>query len=502
MLKQVKRFQALLLLAVGIALGYGLSTRGPAPAEAPLANPSTTCAQHGVAAAECVRCHPERAAAFQSQGDWCGEHGLPESQCVLCNPGLAAWGVKPIADAPDDPHAGHDPAPAVASSDAPAIPVEAFPGLSVVYRSNQPKCPTDQALIQFATAATAERAGLEVQPVITATESTHFEAPAEVRFDENATTVFTSTLPVSLVRWLVEPGDPVREGEALATAESPDMAMLQGEYLEAWSDWRVHDKERERTAGMAARGLVDSATYERAQGEATSARARWVQSESRLRLAGMAAEDLEALHAQGRVNSQFTLRSRRKGLLLERTAPLGRLLEPGTELARLGDPGAIWIEAHLRESDAARVKDGQRVEFAGDGGALHRVSGKVIWIASFLDPSSRTITVRVRPDRGDVNLRAHEFGRLYLPEGTAEVGLWVPRDAVQWEGCCNVVFVQEAVDRYRPRKVKVAAGDPGHYRVLDGLKPGEQVVVAGSFLLKTELKKGAIGAGCCGLEAS
>ena len=501
-MKHIKRFQLLLMLAGGILLGYGISSRFAAPADTMSETAPAICPEHGVAEPDCVRCHPELAATYQAAGDWCGEHGLPESQCALCHPELLARGVRP----PADDAAGHSHVPGEASNpaphDEPVLAALPYPGLSVVYRTNSPSCPTDQAEIHLATRETAERAGLVVQPVLTSPEAAHFEAPAEVVFDQNATTLFTSSLPVSIVRWLVEPGDRVREGEALATAESPDMAMLQAEYLEAWSDWCVHEKERERAAGLVARGLVDSASYERTQGGAASARARWVQSESRLRLAGMAAGDLDSLRAGGRVGSRFTLRSTTAGTLLERTASLGRQLEPGAELARIGDPDAIWIEAHLRERDAARVRDGQRVEFTGDGSALSRVTGEVIWISNYLDPQSRTATVRVRPDRGSTRLRAHEFGRLHLPDGPAELSIWVPRDAVQWEGCCNVVFVAEADDCFRPHKVEIAAGDEGHYRVTKGLQSGDRVVVAGSFLLKTELKKGSIGAGCCGLEAS
>lgn len=504
MLKLLKQYQALLFIALGLAAGYllfGVSSPRENSGDTVTAA-AEMCAEHGVAEAVCVRCHPELAAGFQASGDWCTEHALPESQCALCNPELLAQGVKPPDSENADAHDGHGHAPGEEHTTLSTVSTEAYPGLSVVFRSNSPKCPTDEALIQFATAATAERAGVQVQPVVGTFESAHFEAPAEVRFDENATVVFTSTVAVSLAAWLVQPGDVVREGTALATAESPEMAILQGEYLEAWSDWRVHEKNRERTSDMTARGLIDSASLERVEGEAASARARCVQSESRLLLAGLSSADLDSLRAQGRVTSRFSLRARQAGSLLERSAPLGRLLEPGTELARIGRPEAIWVEAHLRESDASRVQPGQPVEFAGDGGALHRVTGKVIWISSFLDPSSRTITVRMQPNRGEPTLRAHEFGRLHLPEGTSEAGLWVPRDAVQWEGCCNVVFVQEAADRYRPHKVEVASGDAGHYRVLSGLKSGDQIVVGGSFLLKTELKKGAIGAGCCGLEAS
>jgi cobalt-zinc-cadmium efflux system membrane fusion protein len=156
----------------------------------------------------------------------------------------------------------------------------------------------------------------------------------------------------------------------------------------------------------------------------------------------------------------------------------------------------------VRERDAARVSVGQDVEFTADGTALGRTAGTVIWISSFLDPESRTATVRVRPEIRNRSLRAHEFGRLQLPATQSGPTILVPRGAVQWEGCCNVVFVEEAADRYHPRKVELAPGDGGYYRVTSGLASDERIVVEGSFLLKTELKKSSIGAGCCGLEAS
>ena len=73
----------------------------------------------------------------------------------------------------------------------------------------------------------------------------------------------------------------------------------------------------------------------------------------------------------------------------------------------------------------------------------------------------------------------------------------VPRDAVQWEGCCNVVFVKESATIYRPTKVHLGPINGSMVEVRRGLKGGEMVVTQGSFLLKTEILKGSIGAGCC-----
>ena len=38
---------------------------------------------------------------------------------------------------------------------------------------------------------------------------------------------------------------------------------------------------------------------------------------------------------------------------------------------------------------------------------------------------------------------------------------------------------------------------PDTLEVIWGLKPGQEVVTTGAFLLKTKIMKGSIGAGCC-----
>ncbi|MFH2055090.1 MAG: efflux RND transporter periplasmic adaptor subunit, partial [bacterium] len=154
----------------------------------------------------------------------------------------------------------------------------------------------------------------------------------------------------------------------------------------------------------------------------------------------------------------------------------------------------------LTEQQLSHVTVGQSLTFASDGRGLDRVGGQIIWVSRFLDPHSRTGTVRAEVIDSQHGLQASGFGRVSIgiPDGLDVV--LVPKGAVQWEGCCNVVFVKESIDRYRPRKIRFGAGAGPYYQVTSGLKPGEDVVVGGSFLLKTELKKTSLGTGCCGLE--
>ena len=54
---------------------------------------------------------------------------------------------------------------------------------------------------------------------------------------------------------------------------------------------------------------------------------------------------------------------------------------------------------------------------------------------------------------------------------------------------------------FEPRKVVLGAAADGYVEILDGLAEGESVVTTGSFLMKTEILKSSIGAGCCDADA-
>lgn len=439
---------------------------------------SDWCVEHRVPESACTKCNPSLVGGFKAKNDWCVEHGLPESHCRLCNPGIEF------------------PQEAAIRAMQPKLDL----GVSVFFPGNQPLCATDGAIIQFASAETFTRSGLSIEPVIAASGLHEIEAPAELVFDQQAAANLTLPIRASVVLWLVEPGQTVREGQVLAICESPEAARLKGDYLEACADAERHEKDQLRQDELFARNLIDAASYELAKADAQGAIAHRRKAEGELRALGLNDDDLAEVR-EGKLSARFALRAPASGTVVERTAPLGVALEEGTHLALVADPSSLWIEARVREFDLPQIEDGQTAVFTADGAALQRVESRVIWVSQFLDPATRTGIVRARPI-GDVSaLRAHQFGHLDFIEQSSESALLVPRDAVQWEGCCHVVFVRETQDRYRPRKVAIAKGDSEHYRVLSGVNPGDWVVVNGSFLLKTELKKSSIGAGCCGLEA-
>jgi cobalt-zinc-cadmium efflux system membrane fusion protein len=65
-------------------------------------------------------------------------------------------------------------------------------------------------------------------------------------------------------------------------------------------------------------------------------------------------------------------------------------------------------------------------------------------------------------------------------------------EAVQQVNGQDVVFVRTAADRFTPRPVRVADSINGKVALADGVRPGEEVVTQGSFLLKSQLLKASM----------
>ncbi|MBD3168484.1 MAG: efflux RND transporter periplasmic adaptor subunit [candidate division Zixibacteria bacterium] len=439
------------------------------------------CAEHAVPESECTKCHPELIANFKDTGDWCAGHDLPESHCRLCNPGI---------DFPQEQ----------LYMEQSKLSLKDEIEVSLFYRPNSPVCATNGALIQFASASTAAKTGLSTQQVYAAEKENNIEAPAEVVFDETRSNVITSSVRALVSRWMVFPGDAVRQGDILAILESPEVAKLQAGLLKSYAAYQVEQKEFARHKELKIRNLISEQDFDREKALAEQALTDFNSHKGLLLSAGMSEEDIDLIIKSNSVSNRFPLRAQADGVVVQRVAKLGEMMESGKAFAMTADPRYMWIEARLTEEQIREVQVGQALTFTSDGYGMNQVGAKIIWVSRYIDPHTRTGIVRAEVINPDSKLNAGEFGVVRISNQGGSRVVLIPKDAVQWEGCCNVVFVKESDSRYRPYKVELVSGNGDYYQVSEGINPGDEVVVNGSFLLKTELKKSSLGTGCCGLE--
>jgi membrane fusion protein, heavy metal efflux system len=439
------------------------------------------CAEHAVPESQCTQCNPSLITHYKESGDWCAGHDLPESHCRLCNPGIEFPQERLIAQsAPSE--------------------MEKQIEVSLPLETNSEICATNGSLIQFLSTSTVKKVGISTQQINTGIMETAIEAPAEVVFDESKCNVITSTVSALVSKWIISPGESVYYGDALAVMQSPEIAELEAELLKAEAAYRVQEKALDRHKELKKKNLISEIDYESQEALTEQTLADLSSIKGLLLSAGLNNDDLSEIIKSKKVSNQYLIRSGSDGVVVRRLAQIGDLMQAGQAFALLADPKAMWIEASLTEKQIRHVKIGQNLTFSSDGDGLIRVGAKVIWISKYLDMHSRTGIVRAEVIDTSVNLQAGEFGLVSIWENQNTQILLVHRDAVQWEGCCNVVFVKESEMRFRPQKINILGRNDDYYQIEGNVNAGDDVVVNGSFLLKTELKKSSIGAGCCDFE--
>lgn len=474
------------------------------------------CKEHGVAESKCTICHPEILTTGVA-GDWCPEHGLPESGCTECHEEIA---VK-TALLPDDGDIRLLPAPA-ATQPAAAPARRGKPDLSLAMTpttrpGKDPKtCQTHARRVQFASLESIRKAGIRLAPVTESPISAALLANAETDYDRTRYAQIAS--PVSGRVWRVEKqiGQRVQKGEVLALVESADVGKAKADLLEATAAVELKTKTLQRLKTSAEKGFRTEAELQEAEAALKEARIKLFNAQQTLTNLGLAVgqEDLENLTPQ---QARFLglppalaagldprtasanlvpLVAPLDGVVVERSAVTGEVIEPSKPLLVVADTSRLWVTIDVPPGDAQRVKLGQEVVFRPDGARDRPVAGPVAWISTAVDDQTRTVRIRADVPNPEGRLLARTFGRAAITIRRTPSAIVVPSDAVQWEGCCYVAFVRLSDTVFQTRKLRIGATVNGLTEVIIGVLPGEAVVSQGSHVLKSEILKSNLGAGC------
>ena len=457
-----------------------------AEADCPFCNPDLIeskgmCNGHGVPEALCTRCNASLIPAFKAENDWCAGHNLPESQCLECNPGLK-----------------QSAAPEVEEIEVVVAPAPESAGF--LPRSLQPSdvyCAKESVQIRLLSPEVAGRLGLVAERVATGTAPHTIRTTATVIYDENRHAKVAPRLSGILRSVKKDLGDLVDEGEVVAVIDSLELGHAKSACLEARALLVPARQNLKREESLLKQGITTEESVLAARSRAVELEVVLSRAEQTLRNLGFSEAQVEEIARKSDRSPLLSVTAPLAGVVVERDAVIGESVDAGRALFAVADTTTMWAMLQISEADLGMVSLGLPVLLEVNGLSGVRFGGTVDWISTAIDVHTRTLPVRARIDNPRGHLRAGMLGRAELTLGDRELSVLVPKAAVQWEGCCNVVFVQASEQLYQPHKVDLAYESGDYYVVRGGVSSGDPVVTHGSFLLKTELLKENIGAGCC-----
>ena len=181
------------------------------------------------------------------------------------------------------------------------------------------------------------------------------------------------------------------------------------------------------------------------------------------------------------------------GYVIEKNVTVGKTVEPSASVTFvIGDLTKVWMLASVHQEDLAKLREGQpaSVTLAGMEGV--RYAGKIANLGQEFDPATRMMQVRIELNNANGRLRPEMLADAEVPVGRGRPAIAVPSDAVQQVNGQDVVFVQTAGNRFAVRAVRVGETIAGNTPIFEGIQPGDQVAVRGSFILKSQLLKATL----------
>lgn len=180
------------------------------------------------------------------------------------------------------------------------------------------------------------------------------------------------------------------------------------------------------------------------------------------------------------------------GFIIEKHVTPGKTVQTATDTFVIGDLSQVWMLASVRQERLTQLHAGQTATVTLAGAPNEHFVGKLTNLGQELDEATRVMQVRIVLNNPGNRLKPEMLANAEIPLSGSKPGLLVPSDAVQQINDQDVVFVRTAPDRFAIRAVQVGETTGGKTPVLDGLKAGEQIVVQGSFVLKSQLLKSIV----------
>ncbi len=325
----------------------------------------------------------------------------------------------------------------------------------------------------------------------------------EVTLNELKAARLSPAAPGIVKKVLVDLGQRVVAAQELLALQSVDLAAAEAEFLDAESAMRLAFKAYERHKELRAAGVTAERELLEAESAAVSARIRMEAARQKLARLGLRESDIETLISTGMegASGEMVLRAPFAGTVLELRGVAGEQLDGGDAAVLVADLSRLWLWADLYERDLAKVLD---LDKRGDVQAVATVqaypgeefAGRVDYVGSVLDGRSRTVKVRIVLANPDGRLRPGMFATVHLRLPGRQETLIVPSVAVLSSDGRDFVFIRHDGEYFVRRPVAKGIERNGFTEILLGLEPGQIVVADGAFLLKSDVLRSKMGAGC------
>jgi len=194
----------------------------------------------------------------------------------------------------------------------------------------------------------------------------------------------------------------------------------------------------------------------------------------------------------------YKLRSPSDGVIIEKHAALGEVLETDTRSFTIADLSKVWVNLTVYQKDLAFIQTNQKVMISTHFGLTDKETtsfSNIGWLSPVLDETTRSATARVVIDNASGHWRPGLFVRGKVNIAQTKAAIVIPLSALQTIEGTPMVFIQHEPGKFEPQVVQTGRRDHQQVEILQGLNAGQIYVSENAFVLKAQSQKSSFGHG-------
>ncbi|MGH9328248.1 MAG: efflux RND transporter periplasmic adaptor subunit [Terriglobia bacterium] len=332
------------------------------------------------------------------------------------------------------------------------------------------------------TVAQDKMAHLQIAPVEAMNLPQVLRLPGSVTYNSFVTTPVITQVSGPVSHVLVFPGQDVTAGQSMLDVSSPDFAQARSNYITARSALWLAQQSYRRAKDLYAHKAIAQSALEQAQAAEEQGQASLTAAEQSLRVLGFTNPNQVMADS---AEPEIPLLAPVSGEVVERTVSPGQVIQAGaTQCFLISNMHTVWVLANVYQADLSYVHLGDPVVIRTDA-YPKEFHGRISYIAPAMDPTTRTLQVRVVTDNPGGLLKKDMYVTVIVKAGVIHGALTVPNDAVL-RNSENQPFVYVLVGprRFARRLVQIGAIQDGRTQIVSGLEPGERVMGQGSLFVE------------------
>ena len=327
----------------------------------------------------------------------------------------------------------------------------------------------------------------------------------KIAIDDDRTVQVFSPYTGRVTKLLAKAGDVVKTGDPLMVIQAAEFVQAANDLVAAVGAYRTAKaqltlatttEKRQHDLFLAQGGSLKD--WQQSISDLTNAKGAFSSAEvavgavrNRLRILGKSDREEAAMETAAdptRFSPEATIAAPISGTVTQRQVGLGQNIvsqsnNGSTPVFTIADTSRVWLVANAHEVDAPSIHIGDAVQVGVLAFPGKTFSAKVTYVAASIDPTTHRLPLHAEVDNKDGLLKPEMFATFRIITGQASQAPAVPAQAIVYDPDGAHVWLAGADKTLRIRKVTLGPSQDGLVKVLDGLKPGDQVVTEGSVFI-------------------